>query len=208
MKNITYKYVGSMVIVGIIIILILTVIKNADIVEYKNSIFDNEKEFWNVYIDKLSTEALNTDGIPYEGFQENGQDYVNYWVQACNVISRCFSYKYIEKDEESLNQAKETLLNMKNTFDRYGKFPRPEYKSQNLEYGWVSSMDAPTIMVASQMLYELTEDNIYADFVKNLQEYVVLTTEEGGIISQIKMGAYGLLNMHGKMQKKIQICMY
>lgn len=146
----------------------------------KKSIFDNESAFWQIYLDDLSLSELNDDGVPYAALQENGLDFINYWVQACNVIQGCYSFYYIKKDAEVLSSCEQIISCIQDTFYKYQKFPRPEYKAQELDYGWVSSMDAPSIMVASQMLYELTGEKTYHDFIMDLKEYVTESSQGGG----------------------------
>ncbi len=83
-----------------------------------------------------------------------------------------------DKENEITPGILQCMENIRDTFHRNGKFPRPEYKQ--FSYGWVSSMDAPVIMLASQMLYEKTNDLKWKEFVDELVEYIVLPVEKGG----------------------------
>ena len=146
--------------------------------ENNASIFSLPQEFWDVYLEQLSYE--NSDGIPYDSMQENGKDYVNYFIQATHVISICYGYYNGDLGENELKIAEEKMGLMINTFEEHQCFPRPEYATAAYEYGWVSSMDAPSIMVAARMLYEITDNNKYEKFINELSDYVIKTTEEGG----------------------------
>lgn len=67
---------------------------------------------------------------------------------------------------------------LKERFEHYGKYPRRAYRQ--FPAGWVSSMDAPVVMVASRMLYEVTGDEKWHDFVKELSQYVTKDISEEG----------------------------
>ena len=135
-------------------------------------------EFWDVFITGLSETKLDSPGGGYDELQENGLDYINYWTKANEAIQICYSVHNEQCGREMLNDAEEIMHSLMQTFERSGKFPRPPYK--DYEYGWVTSMDAPVIMLASQMLFEVTEKQEYADFYQQLKSYVFLTTEEDG----------------------------
>lgn len=135
-------------------------------------------EFWDVFISDLSETEFDSLGRRYDGLQENGLDYINYWTKANEAIQICYNVHHERMDREKLNDAEEIMRSLMQTFERSGKFPRPPYK--DYEYGWVTSMDAPVIMLASRMLFELTERQEYADFYQRLKSYVFLTTEEDG----------------------------
>ena len=68
---------------------------------------------------------------------------------------------------------------MMETFKMNGCFPRPAY--QQFEYGWVSSMDAPTIMFASELYYELTGEGKYREFCLSVLKYALESTDTGGV---------------------------
>lgn len=172
-------------IVMVVIIQIVQLLACSPLPKTNMSIFDLPESFWKVfnvhfdYVEEGSTH-VNTDGVDYESFQENTKDYVNYYIMAQRVIMGCYSYYFFQQDETVLNDCEIIMENIMKTYDKYHSFPRPEYKYIGYEYGWVSAMDAPVIMVASQMLYEITDNTKYKDFVETLKEYVVLTTSEGG----------------------------
>lgn len=129
----------------------------------------------------LSPEGKNDEGVEYLALQENGIDYVNYWVQGCELIRLGLEVNVMEEGEEKikkLEEAEEKLQNMMDTFQRNDKFPRPPYA--HYPYGWVSSMDAPTIMIGTQMLYELTGKEAYKDFIEKLGKYVLKDVPDGG----------------------------
>lgn len=135
-------------------------------------------EFWDVFISDLSETEFDSLGRRYDGLQENGLDYINYWTKANEAIQICYNVHHERMDREKLNDAEEIMQSLMQTFERNGNFPRPPYK--DYEYGWVTSMDAPVIMLASQMLFEVTEKQEYAEFYQRLKSYAFLTTEEGG----------------------------
>lgn len=178
-KRVSFIIVSAFIVIAVSILFYNS--KNlANKEDITESVFDLPQSFWNIYIGELSQSALNSDGISYDAMQENGCDYVNYFVQATDVINRCYRYYFEKQDESSLQIAEEKMHIMMNTFYKYGKFPRPEYISAGYDYGWVSSMDAPTIMVGAQMLFEITEDEVYSDFVNKLSDYITLSTKKGG----------------------------
>ena len=135
-------------------------------------------EFWDVFITDLPETGSDLSGGKDDSLQENGLDYINYWTKANEAIQICYSVHNKQCDQERLHDAEEIMHSLMQTFERSGKFPRPPYK--DYEYGWVTSMDAPVIMLASQMLFEVTEKQEYAEFYQRLKSYVFLTTEEGG----------------------------
>ena len=90
--------------------------------------------------------------------QDNGKDYYNYWAVSVTAIT--------EIRDGNIEKAIEIIDRNIDTFYHYGYFPRPAYKS--LDYGWVSCMDAPVVGVASQMLYEITGDEKYEQFVRDV----------------------------------------
>lgn len=150
--------------------------------DYSNisSIFELPDELWQCYLTIIDESATNSDGITYTEMQDNGFDYINYFAQSSIAISNCYSYYFENKDEKLLDQTEDIIQCMMNTWERNGKFPRPEYKYRGYKYGWVSSMDAPVIMLAALMLHELTGKDEYLDFALELIPYCMLNTEEGG----------------------------
>ncbi len=112
--------------------------------------------------------------------QDNGKDYVNYWIIAERGINYSLAYKNNPTKIDALKESESILNSLMKTYNSYGKFPRPEYSDQNLGYGWVSAMDAPTIMLLSQMIYEITGKDQYGEFVNDLKEYVIRDIDDGG----------------------------
>ena len=141
------------------------------------TIFDYNIHIFDPYISGIAREGQDDMGREYEGFQENGVDYINYYSQATKAIGKILDYK-ATGEKILLKEATEIVDNLYATFERYGRFPRPVYK--NFKYGWVSSMDAPTVMVASEMLYEVTNKEQYKVFVKSLSKYVTKSNMSGG----------------------------
>lgn len=148
-----------------------------------DSIFEYDERFWMCLFSTEGTFGTeNSDGESKVGLQENMIDYTNYWDRATRVINLCYNnYKNENRmNEQDLEECKEIMENIMATYERYGYFPRPEYKYANLEYGWVSAMDAPSIMVAAQCMYEVTMDEKYNRFILDLCKYVVKPTRENG----------------------------
>ena len=143
-----------------------------------DSVFQLSDEFWDVFISDLSESEYDSVGRRYDGFQENGIDYINYWDKSLDVIQLCYYIKNAKIEKQNIKEAEEIIEKMQVTFNNYGYFPRPPYKTY--EYGWTSSMDAPVIMLASQMLYELTNEIKYQQFIEDIMEYVTLSTQEKG----------------------------
>jgi len=65
-------------------------------------------------------------------------------------------------------------------FYKVGYFYLPAY--ENLEDGWVSSMDAPSICIAAQLAYEKTEIQKYQDYVEDLSAYMLKTVDQHGFL--------------------------
>ena len=131
----------------------------------------------------------------YLGKQRNNNDFKNYFMASNFVISELLDIKKNKKfDKSQLIELSKIMTSMKNTFEKYGKFPRESYKTVGKLFpeGWVSSMDAPRIMVASRMLYELTKDEQWNDFVKKLSVYVVKDISEGGFSLKVAEGVWPL----------------
>lgn len=146
---------------------------------HKNhSIFLYNEIVWSSFISGVETsDNLDSAGRDKNGMQENGKDYINYFVQANKAISLLKNYR-VTYNEKDLMSAKDILSCLKGTFDYHGCFPRPEYKQ--FSYGWVSSMDAPTVMVASQMMYEITQEKDWEEFVHALINYIPMDVKKGG----------------------------
>ena len=109
--------------------------------------------------------------------QDNGLDYTNYWIQTVIAITKMrYDYDY--------EYAKKIIDCEIDTFARYGYFPRPEY--QDFQYGWVSSMDAPVIAVASLWLYEETQEEKYLVFTKTLSDYILQDVRNHGFVGTAK----------------------
>ncbi len=144
----------------------------------RNSIFNYSENIWNVYSALAQEGGINSEGVPYLAMQNNGRDYVNYWVQGCKCIRLLREYNSDKSKETTLEEAKSIMGCFMNTWENYNKFPRPAYAE--FDDGWVSCMDAPTIMVASQMMFELTGEERYRKFVIVLKEYVRKAVSEGG----------------------------
>jgi len=162
----------------IIIVMFIMLIGCSNSSMKQESIFDMPDSFWDVFLGELSGN-INSDGEDKQGFQVGTEDYVNYYEQGVNVITNSLEY-HEDGDEHSLVVAKDIMRRLMNTFHLYGYFPRPEYKSANYEYGWVSSMDAPVIMVGAQMLYEITNNDEYSNFINELVPYVTSFIQENG----------------------------
>lgn len=107
--------------------------------------------------------------------QDNGQDYVNYWVQSSVAAN------YVVNGE--VEKAREIIDILMGTFKRNGYFPRPVY--DRFDYGWVSCMDAPTVAIAALMLYESTSEEAYLQFVSELSDYMTKDVSEKGFIANI-----------------------
>lgn len=107
--------------------------------------------------------------------QENGLDYTNYFVQSIIATTHILA--------DQLDVAREILDCLQGTFDRNGYFPRSAY--QGLEYGWTSSMDAPTIAVAAQLFYEKTGEEAYGEFAKALCAYIPTDVSDHGFVAQV-----------------------
>ncbi len=108
----------------------------------------------------------------YLGVQENKLDYVNYFIEATEAITAL--------RQSNVLKAKDIVDCLMETFNRYGYFPRPPY--ERYEYGWTSSMDAPTAAVASQYLYETTGDYKYKEFVDKLVKYIPNDVRDNGFV--------------------------
>lgn len=128
-----------------------------------------------VYSPILSETNDNVSGTMLD-MQENGLDYVNYWVQTSVAITAL-------RENGAVDGIREVLESLMGTFQRNGCFPRPVYR--DFEYGWVSSMDAPAIAVLAQLMYEETGEDRYRDFVASLSEYMTKDVSEHGYIAQI-----------------------
>ena len=139
----------------------------------ERSVFEYSSDIFVPYYIEDQGYLLDDEGRNKKDFQENGKDYINYWIQAASMVSALN-----DKENEITPGILQCMENIRDTFHRNGKFPRPEYKQ--FSYGWVSSMDAPVIMLASQMLYEKTNDLKWKEFVDELVEYIVLPVEKGG----------------------------
>lgn len=130
-----------------------------------------------VFIPLIGKNTFDID--KYAGFQDNNKDYINYWINASNAIG-FLTNAYYDKDDLSLIKAKEIVTNLMDTYYRHGYFPRPKY--ENFDYGWVSCMDAPVILLASQMIYEITGDIQYKKFRDDLKEIILRRVPENGFI--------------------------
>ncbi len=109
--------------------------------------------------------------------QENGKDYVNYWIASARAITLMYR-------ENNYRKAAKIINCLMGTFSRNGYFPRADYKSYNtFEYGWASCLDAPPAAVAAQMLYEHTGKAKYKRFVSQLMEYIPTNVSEHGFIA-------------------------
>jgi len=118
----------------------------------------------------------------YAGFQDNNVDYINYWINASNAVGLLCN-SYYDHDDEALDNAKIIVDNLMDTYYRYGYFPRPQY--DKYEYGWVSSMDSPVILLATQMLYEITGEAKYKEYRDDLKELIIKNTKENGYIYNV-----------------------
>lgn len=103
-------------------------------------------------------------------FANNGMDYSNPWIMGANGIH------YIRNNE--LSKAEIIMNNLMSCFYKNGAFPRDEY--QSFAYGWVSCMDAPTVCVMAQMMFEKTGDKKYREFVGDLIPYMLSKSKTGG----------------------------
>lgn len=166
------------------------IINHTDVTIPAKSVYDLSERFWSPFKGVLSEGQLNSDGVSYLDMQENGKDYVNYYIQAENVVNYLYQYHYVEKNKTYLDKASQIMDSFIQTFNEYGNFPRPEYKAQNYKYGWVSSMDAPVIMLASQMLYEETKNKKYKQFINEIVPYCLKDVSEGGF--NLKLSAGGI----------------
>lgn len=140
------------------------------------TLFHLPDDFWKVYI-SLSEDNLDMEGREKNGFQDNGKDYINYYVMASQAVEDIYKAK-VYGDHSLITEAREILRSIMATYDAYESFPRPPY--QGLEYGWVTSMDAPVIMLASELMYEYTGEPIYRTFSLKLMPYCFKSVDEGG----------------------------
>lgn len=105
-----------------------------------------------------------------EIYAQNGVDYMNPWIMAANGIH------YVRKgDDEKAEMIMDTLMS---TYYRNNAFPRDEY--QQYEDGWVSCMDAPTVAVLSELLYERTGHTKYKKYINDLIPYMTMKSDRGG----------------------------
>lgn len=146
-----------------------------------NSVFDFNKDVYRTYF--YPAESLYFD--THSGMQDNGVDYVNYGTMASLAVTWLYDYHY-HQDNDKLNGALDIMSNLKNTFQTYGYFPRPQY--EQFEYGWVSSMDAPVVALAAQMAYEITGNEEWYNFRNELLVYCKKSTKEHGFILHEKDG--------------------
>ena len=144
---------------------------------YKLLLLDND--FWFAYVSELSEDVFDDEGRNKYSMQDNGKDYTNYYVQATKAVSICYEQRYnAVLNTERVNHAKEIIQCCMSTFHEHGNFPRPKYK--DLEYGWASSMDAPVIAMAAEMIYELTGEEEYKNYCLELLPYLIKSTDDGG----------------------------
>lgn len=146
----------------------------------RKSIFEYSKQIYTIFD---IGEPLN-DFEEKINLQENGIDFQNYWTKNAKVLM------HLAIEKSANNACISILESFMKTFYAYGKFPRPVYKE--LEYGWVSSMDAPTIAISAQMLYELTGEEKYNRFVEDLIQYIKKDVNEGGFTLRTKEGIWPL----------------
>lgn len=148
-----------------------------------DSVFDFNKDVWKTYIYASDMSSFNE----HNGLQTNKVDYINYATRASTAVTELYEYNSgNRKDVDRFNKALYILNNLKNTFYRYGFFPRPAY--ENFQYGWVSSMDAPVVALAAQMAYEITDDEQWSSFRNDLLSYCKKNTKEHGFLLQEKDG--------------------
>lgn len=152
---------------------------------FAQSIFDYNDAVFLPYCSFNINDLKRFDAHKF-GLQANGKDYTNFYIKSAEVVEILYrinkSGKW--KDESGKNVLQyciHIMTNIKKSFYNHGVFPRPFYKTAIvLQDGWVSSMDAPTIMVASQMLYELTKDVQWKSFIEDLKKYVLKDINDGG----------------------------
>ena len=171
MKRSIWGIAGGIALVAICISVLLTR-NNSEILRETVSIWE--------YSDTVYDPMLIGESVPDIEFymQENGLDFVNYWVMTSAGIGDLRS-----GDATQLEKVEEILSSLMGTFERNGYFPRPAY--DEFEYGWVSAMDAPPIAVLAQMMYEKTGDEKYQSFVSELSEYMLKDVSEYGYIAKI-----------------------
>lgn len=124
----------------------------------------------NIILDCYEQEIcdLSSDGI----YSENGVDYANPWIMAANGIH------YVKNGDKAT--AEKILGRLMQSFYNYNCFPRDKYL--NFEQGWVSCMDAPTVAVLAQILYEKTGEKTYQKYVYDLIPYMMTESYRGGIV--------------------------
>lgn len=177
MKSVKVFSLGAIIIVVTLVFLYLLQRESISIFRYDDAV-------WSPYISgTVHSSDIDGEGRDKFAFQENGLDYVNFYTQGCSATSLLYQYHKLKKTRSKeeiglLTAASEIIDSAIETFERNGKFPRPQYKEYS--YGWVSSMDAPTLMVASEMLHEITGEKKYEEFVKQLITYTMLDVKEGG----------------------------
>lgn len=182
-------YIFTLILIACVGIILMINNRNIDVNEdviplirrTHDSIFDFDKDVWATYLLNISYNGK------YSDLQDNHIDYVNYGFMASTAVTCLYEYNFTNRgDIDYLNKALLILNNLKNTFHRYGYFPRPEYNE--FEYGWVSSMDAPVIALAAQMAYEITYDEQWYTFRNDLINYCKKSTKEHGFLLQEKDG--------------------
>ncbi len=147
-------------------------------------LFRYPDEFWVVYFN-LSGALDEQQNSESDLFQENGRDYINYFVMARKALRNIY-YAEVRGRTESIEETRTILDCLKATFDEHGYFPRPEYET--LKYGWVSSMDAPVIMLASELMYEYTGEEKYHDFSMSMLPYALEPVEKRGYNLELSNG--------------------
>lgn len=129
---------------------------------------------WNNDILKAFYSDSNSFDDAFLHLQENGLDYTHYHVWAGRIIfDLVLNREFCSDIEDALNR-------LMDTYRRHGSFPRPEFGA--LEFGWTTSMDAPTIGVAMILAYEITGDEKYKDFLEDLIPFLLKEAKDGGYI--------------------------
>lgn len=130
-----------------------------------------------VVLDAYDLGAASAPDEFFAGLQENGLDYRNYFTEGSAAIERLVEAQR-SGDRAKVDLSRRVLANMRRTFERHGAFPRPAYA--HLPERWVSSMDAPTILVLALLVREVAPDDVSDEFIDQLIEYCLVTNDDGG----------------------------
>jgi hypothetical protein len=129
---------------------------------------------WNDDILKAFFSDSNSFNDSFLHLQENGLDYTHHHMWAGRIIYDLVLNREICSDTE------DALNRLMDTYYRHGSFPRPGFRE--IEFGWTTAMDAPTVGVAAILAYEITGDEKYKDFLEELVPFLLKEVKDGGYI--------------------------